>query len=213
MNSLYDSTINCVSTLAQSSVASNETFTYKGALQQSDYHDFVKAMIHEVNDNKDDHEDNNKDNNYDDNEDDNEDNNDDDNEDDNKNDNKDNNKVNNIDNNKDHNEDVKEDDKKEVNKVLKNNALSFFNNSCLRKLIVNSVSEGAQQVTPNQQFAPDTIYNKSFELIDVSVPTKNKMCGAYKLAGNEHKCLNRSDISAFQSIVEFNQQHQSTLFH
>ncbi len=35
--------------MAQSSVALNETFTYKEALQQSDYHYFVKAMIHEVN--------------------------------------------------------------------------------------------------------------------------------------------------------------------
>jgi hypothetical protein len=43
------------------------------------------------------------------------------------------------------------------------------------------------------------------------VPIKNKMCGASKLAANEHKCLNKSDLSAFQSIVEFNQQHQSTL--
>jgi hypothetical protein len=31
-------------------VASNETFNYKEALQQSDYHDFVKVMIHEVDD-------------------------------------------------------------------------------------------------------------------------------------------------------------------
>jgi hypothetical protein len=37
------------------------------------------------------------------------------------------------------------------------------------------------------------------------------MCGTSKLAANEHKCLNKSDVSAFQSIVEFNQQHQSTL--
>jgi hypothetical protein len=49
VNSLYDGTINCFSTLAQSSLASNMTFNYKEALQQSDYHDFVKAMIHEVN--------------------------------------------------------------------------------------------------------------------------------------------------------------------
>jgi hypothetical protein len=49
VNSLYAGTINCFSTLVQSSVASNETFNYKEALQQSDYHDFVKAMIHEVN--------------------------------------------------------------------------------------------------------------------------------------------------------------------
>jgi hypothetical protein len=98
-----------------------------------------------------------------------------------------------------------------INKVSNNNAISFFNNGCLHRLIVNSVSEGAQQVAPNQRFSPGTIYNKPFELIDVSVPTKNKMCDASKLAANEHKCLNKSDISAFQSVVAFNQQHQSTL--
>ncbi len=75
--------------------------------------------------------------------------------------------------------------------------------SCLLKLIVNSVSGGAQQVAPNQQCTPDTIYNKSFELIEVSIPTKNKMCGASNLAVNEHKCLKKSDVSAFQSIVKF----------
>jgi hypothetical protein len=32
VNTLYDGTINCFSTLAQSSEASNETFTYKQAL-------------------------------------------------------------------------------------------------------------------------------------------------------------------------------------
>jgi hypothetical protein len=50
---LYDGTFNCFSTLTQSSVASNKTFTYKEAPLQYDYHDFVKAMIHELNDNKD----------------------------------------------------------------------------------------------------------------------------------------------------------------
>ena len=49
INSLYDGTINCFSTLAQSSVASNETFNYKEALQQSDKIEFIKAMINEVN--------------------------------------------------------------------------------------------------------------------------------------------------------------------
>ena len=49
---LYDRTINCFSTLALSSTVSNETFTYKQALQEADYHEFVKAMIHEVNDNE-----------------------------------------------------------------------------------------------------------------------------------------------------------------
>jgi hypothetical protein len=50
VNSLYDGTINCFSSLAQSSVASNETFNYKEALQQSDKIEFVKAMVHEVDD-------------------------------------------------------------------------------------------------------------------------------------------------------------------
>jgi hypothetical protein len=31
-------------------MALNETFNYKEALQQSDYHEFVKAMVHKVND-------------------------------------------------------------------------------------------------------------------------------------------------------------------
>jgi hypothetical protein len=35
------------------------------------------------------------------------------------------------------------------NKVSNNNALSFFNYGCLHRLIVNSVSEGSQQVAPN----------------------------------------------------------------
>ncbi len=48
VNSLYDGTINCVSTLMQASVVSNETFNYMEAMQQSDYHDFIKAMVHEV---------------------------------------------------------------------------------------------------------------------------------------------------------------------
>jgi hypothetical protein len=50
VNTLYDGTVNCFSTLAQSSEASNETFTYKQALQEPDYHDFIKAMVHEVED-------------------------------------------------------------------------------------------------------------------------------------------------------------------
>jgi hypothetical protein len=38
------------STLALSSEASNETFTYKQALQQSDYHDFIKAKVADADD-------------------------------------------------------------------------------------------------------------------------------------------------------------------
>jgi hypothetical protein len=52
VNTLYDGMVNCFSTLAQSSEASNETFTYKQALQEPDYHDFIKAMVHEVEDHK-----------------------------------------------------------------------------------------------------------------------------------------------------------------
>ena len=50
VNSLYDGTINCFSTLVQSSTALNEMFNYKQALQEPDYHEFVKAMVNEVDD-------------------------------------------------------------------------------------------------------------------------------------------------------------------
>jgi hypothetical protein len=50
VNLLYDGTINCFSTLAQSSLDSNETFHYKEAPQQSDRIEFIKAMMHEVDD-------------------------------------------------------------------------------------------------------------------------------------------------------------------
>ncbi len=48
VNLLYDGTINCFSTLAQSSLASNDTFHYKGALQQSDRIEFIVAMKHRI---------------------------------------------------------------------------------------------------------------------------------------------------------------------
>ncbi len=50
VNSLYYGTINCFSTLAQSSMASNERFNYKQALQEPDNHEFIKAMVNEVDD-------------------------------------------------------------------------------------------------------------------------------------------------------------------
>jgi hypothetical protein len=50
VNLLYDGTINCFSTLAQSSLALNETFHCKEALQQSDRIEFIKAMMHKVDD-------------------------------------------------------------------------------------------------------------------------------------------------------------------
>jgi len=49
VNLLYDGTINCFSTLAQSSLALNETFHYKEALQQSDRINFIVAMKHGIN--------------------------------------------------------------------------------------------------------------------------------------------------------------------
>jgi hypothetical protein len=50
VNLLHNGTINCYSTLVQSSTASNETFNYKQALQEPDYHEFVKSMVNEVDD-------------------------------------------------------------------------------------------------------------------------------------------------------------------
>jgi hypothetical protein len=44
--------VNCFSTLAQSSEASNEMFTYKQALRELDYHDCIKVMVHKVHDHK-----------------------------------------------------------------------------------------------------------------------------------------------------------------
>ncbi len=38
--------------MAQSSIASNKTFTYKQAMREKGYHKFVKAMIKEVDDHK-----------------------------------------------------------------------------------------------------------------------------------------------------------------
>ncbi len=39
VNLLYDRTINCFLTMAQASVSSNKTFTYKQAMREKDYHD------------------------------------------------------------------------------------------------------------------------------------------------------------------------------
>jgi hypothetical protein len=66
---------------------------------------------------------------------------------------------------------------------------------------IANLSEGAQR-----RFISSTIYRKSFELIDVSVPNKNEMCDASQLAANEHKCLNKSNTSVFQlkqELVDF----------
>jgi hypothetical protein len=50
VNTLYDRTINCFSMIALSSVPSNETFTYKTAMKEKDYTNFICAMMHEVDD-------------------------------------------------------------------------------------------------------------------------------------------------------------------
>jgi hypothetical protein len=50
MNTLYDGTIDCFSTVAQSSIALNETFTYKQDMKEEDFNDFVLAMVHKVDD-------------------------------------------------------------------------------------------------------------------------------------------------------------------
>jgi hypothetical protein len=50
VNLLYNKTINCFSTLAQSSRALNEIFNYKQVLQEPDYHEFVKGMVNKVDD-------------------------------------------------------------------------------------------------------------------------------------------------------------------
>jgi hypothetical protein len=52
VNTLYDGTINCFLTVAQSTIASNEMFMYKQAMCEKDYHEFVLAMVHEVDDHK-----------------------------------------------------------------------------------------------------------------------------------------------------------------
>jgi hypothetical protein len=49
-NTHYNGTINCFSTLAQSSIASNETFSYNQALKQDNFCKFIKAMMVEVSD-------------------------------------------------------------------------------------------------------------------------------------------------------------------
>jgi hypothetical protein len=50
VNTLYNGTMNCFSTLAQSSIASNETFSYNQALKQDNFCEFIKAMMAEVSD-------------------------------------------------------------------------------------------------------------------------------------------------------------------
>ncbi len=50
VNTLYDGTINCFSTLAQSSIPLNKTFSYNLALKQDNFCEFIKAMMVEVSD-------------------------------------------------------------------------------------------------------------------------------------------------------------------
>ena len=48
VNSPYDGTINCFSMVLMSAAASNEVFTYKQALKEDDYQEFIKAMLKEI---------------------------------------------------------------------------------------------------------------------------------------------------------------------
>jgi hypothetical protein len=50
VNALFDRKINCFSTLAQSSITSNKTFSYNQALKQDNFCKFTKAMMVEVSD-------------------------------------------------------------------------------------------------------------------------------------------------------------------
>jgi hypothetical protein len=84
---------------------------------------------------------------------------------------------------------------------LKQELVDFSSSNAFSIANFGLVSEGAQR-----RFVSSTIYSKSFELIDVSVPNKNKMCDASQLAANEHKCFNKSNTSVFQlkqELVDF----------
>jgi hypothetical protein len=84
---------------------------------------------------------------------------------------------------------------------LKQELVDFSSSNAFSIANLGLVSEGA-----HQRFVSSTIYSKSFELIDVSVPNKNKMCDVSQLAANEHKCLNKSNTSFFQlkqELVDF----------
>ena len=84
---------------------------------------------------------------------------------------------------------------------LKQELVDFSSPNAFSIANLGLVSEGAQR-----RFVSSTMYSKSFELIDVSVPNKNKMCDASQLAANEHKCLNKSNTSVFQlkqELVDF----------
>ncbi len=67
---------------------------------------------------------------------------------------------------------------------LKQELVDFSSSNAFSIANLNSVSEGVQRVSLIQRFVSSTIYSQSFKLIDVSVPNKNKMCGASQLAVN-----------------------------
>jgi hypothetical protein len=62
---------------------------------------------------------------------------------------------------------------------LKQELIDFSSSNAFSIADLGLVSEGA-----HRRFVSSTIYSKSFELIDVSVPNKNKMCDASQLAAN-----------------------------
>jgi len=84
---------------------------------------------------------------------------------------------------------------------LKQELIDFSSSNAFSIANLGLVSEEA-----HRRFVSSTIYSKYFELIDVSVSNKNKMCDASQLAANEHKCLNKSNTSVFQlkqELVDF----------
>jgi hypothetical protein len=60
----------------------------------------------------------------------------------------------------------------------------------------------ARRVSLFQRFVSFTIYSKSFELIDVSVPNKNKICNPSQLAANAK--LNETPTSQRSILLYFN---------
>jgi chloramphenicol O-acetyltransferase len=50
LNMQFDGTLNHLHHMVLATEASNETFTFKEAMQETDYRDFIQAMIKEVDD-------------------------------------------------------------------------------------------------------------------------------------------------------------------
>jgi hypothetical protein len=83
---------------------------------------------------------------------------------------------------------------------LKQELVDFSSSNAFSIANLDSVSEEVEQVSLIQRFTSSTIYSKSFELTDVSVPNKNKMCSASQLAAkllhHESSCASRLAVLA-----------------